>query len=911
MSVPATLGPYPIERELGRGGMGVVYLGRDPRLQRQVAIKVLSGVFAQQPEHLARFDREAKLLASLNHPNIAAIHGVEATADGQQLLVLEYVPGDTLAERIARAPLPVSEAIDIARQIAAAVEVAHDGGIVHRDLKPGNVKITPDGQVKVLDFGLAKGTSPASDVDLAQSPTFTSVPTATGVILGTAGYMSPEQARGRPVDRRSDIWSFGCVLFECLTGRRLFDGETISDTIASILQREPDWAALPAATPSRLRDLLRRCLEKDLRRRQRDIGDVRLELEDLLAARSPLSASAAVPQAETTARRPPFVTGVAMLVGTAVVCLAAGWGLSRVLTDSSPRPVAPVRLTVTFPPDLSVRDSTLSPDGTRLVVRAASTAGTERTVRLYTRRLDEYDFTPIAGTDDVQRFVFSPDGRWLAVVVRVNRATGERRLTKIPVDGSAPPVVLAQWDSVWFDSFVWLDDDDLLLTRPDGADQVIFGISTATGAVGQPRKIDFATDGVLRAAGRTLAGQGLFVLYDTFGARGYQTDVWLLDPRTGAGTKVVENAAEAVYLDSGHLLFSRDDTIMAAPFDPSRRAITGEITALMSGLRSVAGPGEFDLAVNGTLTYATGPGNIYERSLVVVDQHGKVTPFVPDTGRFTIGVVLDRGGTRAVTTVFNQTATYETWVADASRSTVRRTIAVPAADVSSAIWSPNGQSLAYMRESLDEEDGLYVQALSGAGDARRLVATSKGEYFVPTSWLPDGSAIIVTKIVAQKRDVVIVPVATPGAPRALRVTAANEENALLSPDGSLVAYASDESGQMEIYVAPFADGTLGQGVPVSRGAGNRARWLPGSRRLYFSDTAGKLQVVDLTTTPALSSSAPQAVLDLETHRVLTLGWDVLADGRVVGIQRSDREDALPSINIVLNWEDEVRRRLAR
>jgi hypothetical protein len=909
--MPATLGSYPIERELGRGGMGVVYLGRDPRLDRQVAIKVLSGPLAQQPEHLARFEREAKLLASLNHPNIAAIYGVEQAAEGQQLLVLEYVPGETLADRIARGPLPIGEAIDICGQIAAAVEVAHDGGIIHRDLKPGNVKITPEGVVKVLDFGLAKGGTAAGAADMAQSPTFTSVPTAAGVILGTAGYMSPEQARGRPVDKRTDIWSFGCVLYECLAGRRIFDGETISDTIAHILQRDPDWSALPAATPPRVRELLRRCLEKDVRKRQRDIGDVRLELD----APSPPPVEIVGPARSARG----WHTHALPWIALGVVVGAAGWAvLSRAWTGSGEPAVRPLRLSVTFPPELRVDDYRLTPDGSRLILDATETAGGDagRRSRLYVRALDDYAATPIAGTEGVVRFEISPSGRWLAVLTRADSATREERLLKIPLDGTAPAVELARWDPTWLDLFRWRSDDELLAiaAAASGGEQHIVPISAGTGAVGAPIGATFAKPGMLTGIGRNL-GSGLFVQVDDFGARGYQTSIWVFDPATGSGAKVLENAARPLHLDSGHLVFSRDSTIMAARFDTGRRAITGDLRALVSGISTVAGPADFEVSDNGTLAYAPATGAEFERRLVVVGASGSASQYVPGSGRFTeMGMALTPDGSRAALTVLNETATYEVWIADAPRSTVRRTIASPNADASNPVWSPAGDAVAFWREGLDRDDGIYVQR-TGGGDPQRISAAVPNEYDIPTAWLPDGSALIVTKSIATKTDLVLQPLpASDGTireQRSLRASAANEKNAVISSDGRLVAFASDHSGETEIYVATFEAGALGTTVPVSRGACDRARWAPGSRRLYFCDATDRLMTVDVSLSPSLSASMPATVLDLTAHRIGRGGWDVTSDGRVVAIQRAETEGALPSLNIVINWLQEIRAALPR
>jgi WD40 repeat protein len=908
---PPTLGSYPIERELGRGGMGVVYLGHDRRLDRPVAIKVLSAALAAHPDHLTRFEREARTLASVSHPNIASIYGVEQTAAGEPLLVLEYVPGETLADRLARGPLGTRDALEYGVQIASAIEAAHDRGIIHRDLKPGNVKITPDGQIKVLDFGLAKGTAGPEGVDMAQSPTFTSPATAAGVILGTAGYMSPEQARGRVVDKRSDIWSFGCVLLECLTGVRAFDGETVSDTIAHILQREPDWSKLPADTPPRVRDLLRRCLEKDLRRRQRDIGDVRLEIEDALSDAGALPSAVPVRVAGGPRATALLVAG-ALVAGTV---LGAGlWaGLTRDRAVVAP---APLRLTVTFPSNLSVRDYRIAPDGKRLIVRASAIGAADQRVRLYGRPLESYEATPIPGTEGVERFVFSPDGRSIALLVRVDAATGEKRLLKAPIDGSAPPVTLAHWDRRWFDSFIWLEDGDLLLSRSEGNDQVIFRVSSITGEVKPPVKLTLGRSGIVRTLGRRWREDGVFVQVDNFGARGYQTNIWLIDPATGTGTEVVEDAAEPYHLESGHLLFTRGGTIMAARFDAATRAIAGELTAVLSGLDSPVGPASFSLADDGTLTYITGTGGLLVRGMVVLEPQGKIVPFVSDTGRFAQDLALSPDGRRATVTVLNAGATYEIWIADATLGTIRRTIAPATADVTNAVWSRDGQSLAFYREGLDGQDGIHMQRADGSGEVRRIApsASTQNEFLAPTSWLADASALVVTRSVAQNSDLGLLRLAEGDAVAkyvTLRATPHNEQNGVVSPDGKLLAFSSNESGQMEIYIAPFDGRTIGTPLPVSRGACPRARWMPASRRLYFCDAAGRLMSVDVTLTPALAFTSPSPVHDLGANRLLNTGWDVDPGGRIVAIQRASSEDALPSINIAFGWLAEIRTRLPR
>jgi predicted Ser/Thr protein kinase len=432
---PTRIGAYPIEREIGRGGMGVVYLGRDERLKRAVAIKVLPEAFALDPDRLARFEREARLLAALSHPNIAGIYGFEED-QGRRFLVLEFVEGETLAEHQRGRALPIEETLDVCRQIAAALEAAHEAGIVHRDLKPGNVKLTPSGEVKVLDFGLAKGASSGADSspDLSHSPTLTQAATGLGVILGTAAYMSPEQARGKMVDRRTDIWSFGCVLYECMTGVQAFAGETVSDTIALILQGEPDWARLPGKMPEKLRVLLGRCLEKDARRRLRDIGDARIELEELLGARisgAPRAAAAA----HVAAAAKPRSRAMTLAGGVALALIGAVAGALLWPMLSPKPPAAPYRFTVGSPGQAEVdgdgAQNVISPDGRQIAFSATDSGGTSA---LWVRPLGSFESRRLGGTEGALLPFWSPDSRQLGFF-----ADGKMR--RVRVTGGTPEVI--------------------------------------------------------------------------------------------------------------------------------------------------------------------------------------------------------------------------------------------------------------------------------------------------------------------------------------------------------------------------------------------------------------------------------------------------------------------------------------
>ena len=614
MSDPQRIGAYPIERELGRGGMGIVYLGRDARLDRPVAIKVLPEAFAGDPERLARFEREARLLASLHHPNIAGIHGLEE-AGGRRLLVLEYVEGPTLSERLARGPLPLDECLDVGRQIAAALEAAHEAGIIHRDLKPGNVKLTPAGEVKVLDFGLAKGAGTAdSSPDLSQSPTLMYATTAgAGVILGTAAYMSPEQARGKALDRRTDIWSFGCVLYEMFTGRPLFGGETVSDTIARILEREPDWNAIPASVPERVRELLRRCLEKDARKRLRDIGDARIELEEAVAARTSKSRIAAAElsavRGAARTRRPRWI----YVAGAAVPVLGALL-LLRPLLRTEPKPV--VRLSVSEPEGASLNgdalDCAISPDGRTIVFVASDSSGT---VQLWSRPLETLGGRPIPGTDNAAKPFWSSDSRWIGFFA-------DGKLKKVRVGGGAENVC----DAPNGRGGTWSPGGTIVFT-PSG-EGPIFAVSASGG---EPRQVTTLDSTRRETAHRfpCFLPDGRHFLFVALpgGSRGFQVMEGSID---GGKERPIMTADSApVYAEPGLLVFLRDRNLVAQRFDPGSMRLQGDPVALpdtpapsqTTGLRAAT------VSRNGVLAYMNGA--VTNSRLVWYDRSGRTLGTVP------------------------------------------------------------------------------------------------------------------------------------------------------------------------------------------------------------------------------------------------------------------------------------------
>ena len=800
MAAPGTrLGPYEVVGPLGAGGMGEVFRARDGRLGRDVAIKALPAAFAQDAERLARFEREARLLASLNHPNVAGIHGVEEV-EGTRYLVLEFVDGETLEAHLRRGPLPLAEVLDVARQVAAGVEAAHEAGVVHRDLKPGNVMLTASGGVKVLDFGLAKGGAGRgsdSNANLSASPTMTYQGTEAGVILGTAAYMSPEQARGKAVDRRTDIWSFGCVLYEMLTGRRVYDGETVSDMVARILEREPDWNALPAATPPRLAALLRRCLVKDAKQRQRDIGDVRLELEAIAAGDAGVVAA---PGAPAPVRRgaPAWALALAALALLALGAAAAGMLAPRGANDE------PATLTLLAPPGVSfaraATDVVLSPDGRQVVFVASDSVSGPR---LWVRAVDRENARPLGMTENPADPFWAPDGRRVGFFAdgklkTVNVASGAVRTL---ADATLPR------GGTWGRGTILYQPRSLgpLWSIPEegGEPAVATAVDSAAGDAGH-RYPQFLSDGrryiasVLgegenRVAVGELGKRGLKSLFRTSGSAGatYAAPDWLIAPREGA--------------------------VKAQRFDPRSLRLVGPAVEV-PGMRPISpdANGSPVLTASATGTLLQRAGIDLPQRLAIVDRQGRaVGEITGPEGTFARGS-MSRDGRRAVFEhARSGTLEYQVWVADLARGGLQP-FTFDGASFTPA-FSPDGSTIAFTREEAGSSQDLWTLRADVPG-SQRLVRRMEGRFNTVLGFSPDSRGVLLrTQGTDTRQDLIFVSWGDSVRMRTVLATKFNEPVGAISPDGRWLAYVSDESGQYECRVRAFLSPEAGVTV-VSRGA---------------------------------------------------------------------------------------------
>ncbi len=877
-----SLSHFKITAKLGEGGMGQVYRAEDTKLGREVAIKLLPEEVASQVERLARFEREAKVLAALNHPHVGAIYGLDEH-QGRHFLVLELVEGTDLAEHLERGALPVDKVVAIARQIAEALEAAHERGIVHRDLKPANVKLTPDGQAKVLDFGLAKagtGADASGELLATQSPTITQGMTAAGVLLGTAAYMSPEQARGQEADKRSDIFSFGVVLYEMLTGERGFGGDTITDTLAAILKETPDLSKLPDDCPHRLRHLIERCLEKNPRQRLRDIGEARIAL-DAVASGEP-EAVAGVAEAQ-----PAATPAWRRLLPWSLLALVLLTGIAREIATResvvTPEPSIRLDLQLERPLDRTALQGArlaISRDGSHLVYVGEVGTGTQ----LFLRRLGETGEQPIPHTEDARSPFLSPDGEEVAFYQG-------GVLKRVRLDGTAlRPICTAPSIPT---GGTWSEDDVIVFTT--GVYRIPGVVSAAGGepellATEEPNG-NYEWPYFLPDNQRFLAG----LTGELDGVEG--PHVVLLSLADGS-RRVLMAGNGPRYLASGHILFSREGRVYAVPFDPDRGELTGAELPLPIRPRIQAGLPHADVSDDGLLIYDGSLAETHGR-LIWVGRDGSSTPLPSDMAYFSPRLSPDR--TRIVAS-FGVSAGADIWMLDlASQAQTRLTFSGLA---SYAVWSPDGETI-YYTANRDGAYDVYSQLVDSDRDAVRL--TEDDQIQVPTSVSPDGKTLLYYVVhTTNQRDIWALEIG--GEAQPVLVTSYNERAPVFSPDGRWFAYVSDESGEDEIYVRQYPD--TGNRWRVSSGGGTEPVWNPSGGELLYR-VGDALMSVPIELGDTFRAGRPREIF----RRKLVFDffgpsqYDVDGEGeRLLMVEARETEPS--RLDVVLNWDDELERLLA-
>ena len=882
--------------------MGQVYRARDTKLNRDVALKVLPDSFARDDERLARFTREAHTLASLNHPHIAQIYGFEESG-GVCALVMELVDGDDLSQRIAHGPVPLDEVLPIAQQVAEALEAAHEQGIIHRDLKPANIKVRPDGTVKVLDFGLAKLAEPGEGApagrNVTQSPTITSpaMMTGAGMILGTAAYMSPEQARGKTVDKRADIWAFGVVVFEMLTGQRLFTGETISDTLASVLKTEPNWRALPAATPTAVRRLLRRCLEKDRKRRLDSAADARLEIEEALTAPSATNGAAAQPGA---ASRSAWARALTWTCAAAALMFALAWLAVWAPWRVVPRPhVTRTLITPSGPAALTINGTTckpaLSPDGTQIVYIGNN--GTQ----LFVRALDALEPVKIASGVGLRTPFFSPDGQWVGFIET-------NIIRKVAITGGAP-ITLASGDGAARGA-TWAPHDTIILSTVNPTTG-LRRVSAARG--GTPEVLtrpDHAQGEADHIWPELLPGGRVILFTITSQTGGLDTDqVAVRDLRTGAQKVLLHGASHAHYVASGHLVFFAAGTLRAIRFDLTRLETRGtEVPVLPRLATNLIGGACFDVDTDGTLVYVDGSGDVAPetRTLVWVDRAGKETP-VAAPPRAYDHPRLSPDGTHVVFYIRDQEQ--DLWIWDRRRATLTPLTRDPSQDWF-PVWTNNSQRVIFS-SNRGGTLNLWWQAADGTGAAEPLTTSNNAQF--ASGITPDGTAVVFNEAMPNRQ---LLMVALDGTHRvtSLMATKFDERSGVVSPDGQWLAYDSNSSGSFEIKVVPFPNVTGGQ-WQISMAGGTQPLWARSGKELFYLRPDGALMGVPVEASGSTwNNGTPIRLLEGRYYTGNAGGsgrtYDVSSDGQrflMIKAPPTDAGAAPPSFIVVQHWDEELKR----
>ncbi len=907
MEVGTILGHYKITSQIGEGGMGQVFRAEDTKLKRDVAIKVLPPQLAGDPERMARLEREAQLLAQLEHPNIAAIYGLE-DLDGTRCLVMQLVEGQNLHERLDAGPLPVLDALLISVQIARALESAHEKGVVHRDLKPANIMVSDDGAVKLLDFGLAKAFSSGisgSSLQVSASPTVLEA-TQAGVILGTAGYMSPEQARGRSVDRRTDIWAFGCVLYEMLTAQRTFGGETATDVLGAIVHREPDWKSLPSDTPRRIRALLHRCLRKDMDRRIQAIGDARVSIEEYLE--DPAAADSILDDGKP--QRAPWLTWApwAAAGALAVALLATTFSGDAVAPDAPT-----LRLDMVIGVSDELRDRSLgtslliSPDGTQIaVVTGAGAAETE----LRLRRLDSTNVSTLASGGVYNPF-FAPDGNWIGFATSTS-------LQKIPVTGGTPLEIVTVNRSR---GATWTSDGNIIFA--DAPNSVLKQVSADGGEVTEVTTFDETAHEVTHRWPQVMGDSRKVLFTAHTGQQGNFENATLkvVDLDSGEQTVVYRGGYYGRYVDSGHLLFINDGTLFAAPFDLNTLTLVGSAAPVANLVADDPGNGgaQYSVSRDGILVHRIGESGPGVYPAIWLDPETRDIEIALAEPRTYVEARIAPNGRQLAMTELNG-SNWDVWIYDLDRGT-RTRLTFGVGIEGPAVWSPDGTEIIYTSDE-DGSDDLFRKRADGSGSATQL--THRDDPLYVSDWSPDGRYVIALYGGAADEeegwggggsDLAYLDLEEGGDIVPFLATPSGESEASFSPDGHWVAYQSNESGRTEVYVRPFppSDGRW----LISDEGGGYARWSRDGKKLFYRSEAGIMGVTYTTTDSTFSASKPRLVADgnflggpggLVADGSTFADYDVAPDGRFLLFPSEGPET--PNIRIarvVVNWFPELQR----